>query len=228
MRLLNVETLKLETFQSSRYSSDVPKYAILSHTWGENEILFCHIESLNKSQLENMKSYSKVRSSCFQARMDGFTHIWIDSCCIERSSSAELSEAINSMWAWYRESAVCYVFLADVKKGDEQALCKSRWFSRGWTLQELIAPESVRFFDKDWQEINNRLDMSPLLSKITGIEQLVLSRHVGKHDPETLMDGPDCVVCGQDMRLEVIMQDISVATKMSWSSQRNTTRDEDS
>ncbi|KAI0150144.1 HET-domain-containing protein [Xylariaceae sp. FL1272] len=206
MRLLHVRTLELEDFLSAKGR---PKYAILSHTWHEGEVLFAHVESLRHTELEKLKGFAKVKASCTQAQSDGYEYIWIDTCCIDKSSSAELSEAINSMWAWYRESDVCYAFLADVNKGDEKSVRRSRWFQRGWTLQELIAPERLRFFDKNWSEMDDRIRMAPLLSQITGIDQDVLSRnHRRGH-------------------IHAILRKTSVSIKMSWSAHRETTRGED-
>ena len=90
------------------------------------------------------------------ARDAGYEYIWIDSCCINKDSSSELSEAINSMYRWYSISAECYTYLADVPLGENlgeegSAFRSSRWFKRGWTPQELIniAPFSVTFLASD-------------------------------------------------------------------------------
>lgn len=224
MRLLNVKTLKLEP------PTDRPKYpyAILSHTWENEEVLFHHIENLDRAALEKLQGWPKVKASCAQAEKDGYQYIWNDTCCIDKSSSAELSEAINSMWRFYRESDVCYGFLADVKKDDPETIRKSRWFKRGWTLQELIAPDRLRFFDANWIEMDDRVKMTPLLSEITGIDPAVLSRnhgsgHTHEIQPRTLL----CVVCGNPTSIEEILRRTSVAARMSWCAARETTRDED-
>ncbi len=164
---------------------DIPQYAILSHTWGDEEIshhdwLFL-LESSgaaeSKTLVENQKStekvhrlrgkagYRKIIECCQIALRQGFVYVWIDTCCIDKSSSAELSEAINSMFQWYQQSEVCYAYLSDViiqpgtkaiiDQGNgitdlhqdvKNAFAESRWFSRGWTLQELIGPQEVRFY----------------------------------------------------------------------------------
>lgn len=142
MRLLDTRTLKL------RDSLDIKKgtkYAILSHTWLKNEVLFHHIQDLERPVLEKMDGFAKVKDSCARARADGYDYIWIDTCCIDKSSSAELSEAINSMWTWYRQADICYGLLSDVKNNQPNSINKSRWFKRGWTLQELIAPDNFKF-----------------------------------------------------------------------------------
>ncbi|KAI3321797.1 HET-domain-containing protein [Xylariaceae sp. AK1471] len=219
MRLLNVKTFKLEDSLSIKKRK---KYAILSHTWLEEEVLFNHIENLERSALEKLKGFTKVKDSCARAQADGYEYIWIDTCCIDKSSSAELSEAINSMWAWYRESDVCYGFLSDVEGNETKSLYKSRWFKRGWTLQELIAPVNFKF------ELGKREQMAGLVSDITGIDENVLSRnqktrHVHDIEPKSSL----CAVCGFPESIDEILRNISVASKMSWSAKRETTRGED-
>jgi len=150
MRLLNVHTLRLREFNGS-----IPLYAILSHTWEVEEVTFNDMEDL--SQASSKKGYSKIMGCCAQAIKDYINWVWIDTCCIDKSSSAELSEAINSMYAWYSRAEVCYTFLADVDPcaiGEE--IGESRWFTRGWTLQELLAPVSVEFYGKDWTFLGNK------------------------------------------------------------------------
>jgi hypothetical protein len=130
MRLLHVTDLYLKEF-----FNDFPPYAILSHTWEEEEVLF---QDVQNSTATKRKGYAKVRGCCDLAAEIGYEWVWIDTCCIDKSSSAELSEAINSMFAWYRDSMICIVYLADVKeyftsKGQEtSALSATRWLTRGW------------------------------------------------------------------------------------------------
>ena len=114
-----------------------------------------------------MAGYSKITGCCRQARLDGWEYAWVDSCCIDKSSSAELSEAINSMFKWYQDAQVCYAYLSDVEERSEFA--KSQWFTRGWTLQELLAPEFLIFYDKDWREIDTKLRLLRKIQSVTGI-----------------------------------------------------------
>ncbi len=149
----------------------------------------------------------KVRMACAVARADGYRYIWIDSCCIDKTSSAELSEAINSMYRWYGKAAICYAFLADVPHDDRphattSKFRRSRWFTRGWTLQELIAPRNLLFMSREWSVMGSKQELSPLLEEITGIDVEVLK---------------------QQKRLD----EVSVARRMSWASRRETTRVED-
>lgn len=136
MRLLDSTTLQLKEFPGSA----IPQYAILSHTWGDEEILFADVEN---GTARRKRGYRKLVNCCKRAKMDGYQWVWIDTCCIDKSSSAELSEAINSMFRWYQNSQICYAYLADVKsRSTSQDILdqfkSSRWLTRGWTLQELI------------------------------------------------------------------------------------------
>src|SRR5450432_838940 len=134
------------------FADKIPqKYAILSHIWEAEEVTF---EDLQNGTGTKKAGYNKIRFCGEQARRDSLQYFWVDTCCIDKSSSAELQEAINSMFRWYHNAGKCYVYLSDVSisgsiKNDqfsqwtwEPAFRKSRWFARGWTLQELIAPAS--------------------------------------------------------------------------------------
>ncbi|KAH7926856.1 HET-domain-containing protein [Leucogyrophana mollusca] len=198
MRLLNTRTLILEEPQHG------PEYAILSHVWGDNEVTF---RDISRPHAIRMKGYAKIEHSCAQALADGYEYIWIDTCCIDKSSSAELSEAINSMYRWYEEAVVCYAYLEDVRSDEDPAAERSRfrrskWFTRGWTLQEAIAPRRVIFFAGDWVKIGTRFSLIHVIAEITGVDEQVL-----------LAARP--------------LTDVSVAKKMSWASWRETTRLED-
>ena len=213
MRLLNTTTLQLETFASERTR---PAYAILSHTWGNEEVLFEDLKAGAADPLNTRKiDHAKVTASCREARRNGYAYIWIDTCCIDKSSSAELSEAINSMFKWYTAAAVCYVYLIDVfhnqlEDPEKKHLEHSRWFKRGWTLQELIAPSHVQFFDKDWFPIGTRESLAARISDITKIELQLLSR---SGDSEG--------------SLRIGLAATTIATRMSWAAGRETTREED-
>ena len=257
MRLLNVISRRLEDF----FNKPVPEYAILSHTWGENEIVYQdfqqndHLLRLlrevqflslsltqlsqkpalsqsrirNETTLDSLKPHStpsryvKIDGCCAQAIKDGCPYVWIDTICIDKSNSAELSEAINSMYKWYANASVCYVYLSDVRSTfdpqDELGSAdfrKSRWFTRGWTLQELLAPSLLVFFTSSWSKIA-MLDKQPwswsagdrpddlvfsLLTTITKIPRVYLN--FGKR-----------------------LQDAPVCQRMAWAAHRKTTRPED-
>ncbi|KAK5315265.1 hypothetical protein LTR21_001854 [Exophiala xenobiotica] len=201
MRLLHTKNLTLEEFGDQ----DIPLYAILSHTWGKEEI---SLQDLETGNLESRQGFNKLKMTCCRAATDGFDYVWIDTCCIDKRSSAELSEAINSMYRWYQNATVCYAYLEDVYSDPEKnpeamdnELRRSRWFRRGWTLQELIAPSVLIFFNQTWQKLGTKISMAVSISSFTHIPQLIL--------------------LGGDLDQE------SVATRMSWASTRKTTRVED-
>ena len=154
MRLLRVEDdgeFSLVEF----VGKNIPRYAVLSHTWGADheEVAFKDIvDGTGKIKA----GYSKIRFCGKQAADDGLQFFWVDTCCIDKLSSAELTEAINSMFRWYQGATKCYVYLSDVSVGDDEfsrrwkpAFKKSKWFTRGWTLQELITLILVEFFSKE-------------------------------------------------------------------------------
>ncbi|RYC54116.1 hypothetical protein CHU98_g12092 [Xylaria longipes] len=107
MRLINTGSLDLEEF----FGSAIPKYAILSHTWENDEVAL--EDWHNRSSAVKKTGYKKILSACYQARRDNLEYLWVDTNCIDKKSSAELTEAINSMFAWYQNSQRCYVYLAD-------------------------------------------------------------------------------------------------------------------
>jgi hypothetical protein len=119
MKLLNVRTLKVEDHFRS-----IPPYAILSHTWGDEEVSY---QDMQSGSAEHMKGFRKVEYTCKQALEDGIFHVWIDTCCIDKTSSSELSEAINSMFRWYHHASVCYAYLSDVFSDNSLFRPPTRW-----------------------------------------------------------------------------------------------------
>jgi hypothetical protein len=110
-------------------------YAILSHTWGEEEVSFQDMQSLSKAKTRT--GFAKIQKCCKMAASRGLDYAWVDTCCIDKTSSAELQEAINSMFRWYQNADICYAYLADVRDElspaeREQAFRNSKWFKRGW------------------------------------------------------------------------------------------------
>jgi hypothetical protein len=187
MYLINAKTLELENFVGTP-----PEYAILSHTWGDNEVSHSDFQDTTKRQ--HQPGFKKIELTCRQAQRDGFEYAWVDTCCINKSSSAELSEAINSMFKWYRDAQKCYAYLEDapqvllgllnIESGGEveglvaddlaSAFRNCKWFTRGWTLQELIAPRKLTFYGPGWVSIGEKDDLSQILESITGIDRSVL------------------------------------------------------
>ncbi|KAF1974055.1 HET-domain-containing protein [Bimuria novae-zelandiae CBS 107.79] len=164
-------------------SSDVPAYAILSHTWEEEEVLFQDMEAnADMSKTVSKAGWRKIEFCARQAAADGLRYFWIDTCCIDKKNAVELSAAINSMFRWYQNATRCYVYLSDVLKAigvDREIAWKdafrtSRWFTRGWTLQELIAPRLVDFFSLEGERLGSKLLLETEIHEITGIAKSAL------------------------------------------------------
>ena len=166
MYVINVQSMKTEFFQTEQEV----EYVILSHRWQEDEVLFHDLQSGHAHQ---KSGFAKLESFCKQAAAAGFTYAWCDMCCIDKSSSSELSESINSMFRWYQNAAVCYAHLTDVTTtsidDSTSDFRGSEWFRRGWCLQELLAPRTVEFFNRDWKSLGTKAEFSQLISDITGI-----------------------------------------------------------
>ncbi|KAL4953709.1 hypothetical protein BDW69DRAFT_184217 [Aspergillus filifer] len=173
MRLLDATTFELVEFLPGQ----LPPYAILSHTWETDEILF---EDLIRGIASSKPGFEKLHRAGTQAIHDGLNYIWIDSCCVNKDSSSELSESINTM----------------------EGLTSCRWFTRGWALQELLAPADVLFFSRNWVALGSKTDLCEPISNITGIDIVYLC---GYRDLESA----------------------SIAQRMSWAANRETTRPED-
>ena len=229
MRLINVKAL-LEREESMKKGERVDrwakvlefcddeatKYAILSHRWIGQEVECDEILELAKmnvwmrEKIRRCEGYRKILDSCKQARKDGYEWLWVDTRCIDKRSSAELSEAINSMYRWYEYAQVCYAYLHDVldssfpvaRNDKKYANGWPEWFSRGWTLQEMIAPSNLQFFNKTWQVIGDKRTLARTLKKITGVPQHILR--------DGLYGDRPCI-----------------AQIMSWAANRTTTRVED-
>lgn len=206
MRLL--QALGEDDFSLVEIYNNIPPYAILSHTWGadDDEVTFKDIYK-KKGKGKDKPGYAKLRFCAAQAKRDGIQYFWIDTCCIDKSSSTELSEAINSMFKWYQNSSKCYVYLSDVshKSTDRilipTSIIKSRWFTRGWTLQELLAPEKVHFFSMEGRHLGDKTS-------------LVHPIHIATRIPAPVLRG-------------FALGFISDEEKFSWAEGRQTKREED-
>jgi hypothetical protein len=192
---------------------DIPPYAILSHTWIEDEENEVQFNDLETPASRSKVGYRKIEFCTNQAALDGLQHSWVDTCCIDQFNSVELSEAINSMFRWYRNAAKCYVFLSDVSAPRTEqfgepskeiwisAFRVSRWFTRGWTLQELIAPASVEFFSCEGAWLGDKKSLEQEIHAITDVP-------IG-----ALRGAP--------------LSEYTVSERISWIARRNTKRDED-
>jgi hypothetical protein len=169
----------------------IPRYAILSHTWGEDvdEVTFADLvqgDGKDKPGYKEKLGYKKIRFCGEQTQQDGLQYFWVDTCCIDKTDKAELSLAIQSMFRWYQNATKCYVYLSDLstrkRKLDDMltqftwkpAFRSSRWFTRGWTLQELLAPSIVKFFSQEWVKLGDKMSLKSMISKITGIPHQAL------------------------------------------------------
>jgi hypothetical protein len=209
MRLLKLDDgrFSLKWFPKDK----IPPYAILSHTWGRGENDEVTFKDLIDGTADNKRGFQKLQFCGNQAKADGLHYFWVDTCCIDKSNSTELQTAINSMFHWYQNAARCYVYLSDVsvhtQDGQsrhvewESAFRNSRWFTRGWTLQELLAPEIVEFYSRDHVRLGDKRSLEQQIHEITGITVEALQ---GRH------------LC-----------DFSVEERLRWGQKRQTTEDED-
>ena len=232
MRLLRTGPYKpgCEKFKLiEKFGSQIPPYAILSHRCGDDDVHYedvrdpstyerrlyvnnsgMTLEDIRDQSVRERKGYSKVVGAMRQAASNGYEYIWIDTCCIDKSNSAELSEGINSMYAWYQKAEICYVILDEVPGRDaanfETEFKACDWFERGWTLQELLVPKDVIFFGRlskgTWNMLGNRRSLQDLISSRTGI-------------PTEYLAGPGN------------LRTANIAQKMSWVAERKTTKPED-
>lgn len=201
MYLLNTSTLKLERFPGE---SRKPKYAILSHRWGSDHDEASFQDVSNGNHLHK-RGWKKIASACDVARAQGHQYLWADTCCINKvpENNKEQTDAINSMYDWYGASEVCYAYLEDVVDvNDEDLLKKSQWFERGWTLQEMLAPEELIFFSQDWKISVDRFDVPDVMNRVAGVQ--------GGHWFASKDD-----------------DSYTIEEVMSWASRRKTTKPED-
>ncbi|KAH7382109.1 hypothetical protein BKA64DRAFT_747820 [Cadophora sp. MPI-SDFR-AT-0126] len=208
MRLLYFKddgTLTFTDFQRQK----PPPYAILSHTWSEEEVTF---QDLSYGISSSLAGFKKIAFCGEQAAKDGLKYFWVDTCCIDKNNLPELTRSINSMFRWYRNASKCYVYVSDVPllqfsngiEGDSfcmDAFWNSRWFKRGWTLQELIAPKSVEFFSEAGQLLGDKVSLEKAITEITGIP------------PDALQGRP--------------LSEFTVEERFAWANGRETTEEED-
>lgn len=193
MRLIRIDSYEFSEYPDERQA---PRYGILSHRWQEEEVTY---QDMLSGKCKSMLGFTKITAFCRTCAVDGLSHAWVDTCCIDKNSSAELSEAIDSMYRWYQNATKCYVFLSDVQKLSD--LARSEWFDRGWTLQELIAPNDVQLYNRYWDSLGSKAEHRELIETVTKI--------------------PQDVLYGESPF------NYSIAQRMSWAALRKTTRIED-
>ncbi|KAK4907126.1 hypothetical protein LTR49_023821 [Elasticomyces elasticus] len=222
-RPLRIEMRLIHTrdYTRKRFGSPPAKYAVLSHRWyaDEKEVDYQKFSSEDLTdKTQETDGLNKIRNACIKADEAELDWLWIDSCCIDKTSSTELNESLRSMFRWYRQATICLTYLADVKvseslpttfrllkpvkRDDDSIRTNSEWFERGWTLQELLAPTHMMFYDKQWKKIGTKKDLVEDLEKITSIS-------------ESYILNPDTIRAA------------SVAMKLSWARDRMTTQEED-
>ena len=232
MRLINIDAFlqNEQLFHSGRRverrtkvlefrDDEATKYAILSHRWidptevdYEEMVDLARMGTEERDEIRYRQGYKKIVDTCVHAKQDGYEWVWIDTCCIDKRSSAELSEAINSMYRWYANAKICYAYLHDVDgpsfptEEDKEKYHKSNgwpeWFSRGWTLQEMIAPQNLQFFNKHWKLIGDKKMHAWTLETITRVPKHILADGLEGNRP-------------------------CVSQIISWAANRTTTRVED-
>lgn len=205
LRRLDCGDFELAPFDDEQ----LPPYAILSHTWTEGQEV--SYNDLLAGAGKDKTGYAKIHFCAEQAARDELEYFWVDTCCIDKTNSTELAEALNSMFRWYRDSQKCYVYLSDVSigNGDDNQLQhtwgrvfrRSRWFTRGWTLQELVAPRFVFFFSQEGKILGSKETLKQVIHEITDIPITALS------------DSP--------------LTDFSIEERLRWAKNRNTKRSED-
>jgi hypothetical protein len=210
MRLLYIRSDGKLRWTKDLIGDKIPPYAILSHTWKEGqEVTFADLKDIDSAvdaDTQIKEGYQKIRFCAQQAERDGLDYFWVDTCCIDKANNTELSKAINSMFRWYQNARRCYVFLSDVKNDaleddGESVFRQSRWFKRGWTLQELLAPRSVEFFSKEGVRLGDKESLKQTIHEITGIPLKAL--------------------------LWSELSEFDVAERFSWAADRQTTEEED-
>jgi heterokaryon incompatibility protein (HET) len=206
MRLINVRTHELQEFDKPPI-----EYSILSHRWIDDQEVRLHDweayvaeQALVSSHTKEKSGFIKIRNACTQAKERGLEWLWADTACIDKRDNSEVGKSINLMFSWYQSASVCFVYLHDVQSGnrlEELTEDKPTWFTRGWTLQELLAPKKVLFFDQAWSFLGDRKVLAEVINKFTGI--------------------PVDVLCGRDIR------SYSYADRLSWAKGRQTKEPED-
>jgi hypothetical protein len=210
MRLLKVEGPG--EFSLVQVASHTDRsYAILSHTWTDGQE--ATYQDLISGTGNGKSGYDKIKFCGERAAKDGLRYFWVDTCCIDKLDTDELTTAINSMFRWYRDAKRCYVYLSDVITGNcdadaqarqdlwEVAFRDSRWFTRGWTLQELIAPATVEFFSREGTRLGNKQSLEKSIQEITGIPI------------QALRGNP--------------FSDFNITERIRWAAGRQTTKEED-
>ncbi|KAF9472272.1 hypothetical protein BDN70DRAFT_998245 [Pholiota conissans] len=185
----------------------VTEYAILSHTWLRSEPGEITYDLWRKRDFDLLHpGYRKlVQFSRATLEDHGMTLGWMDTVCIDKSSSSELDESIRSMYKWYEDSSICITYLAESSSITDMA--NDSWFTRGWTLQELIAPYTLKFYDRNWNQLTSSSNDKS---------------HEGVQDQIKLATS----ITTGELALHY-MPNHPISRRMQWAAKRRVTRDED-
>ncbi|KAI5989363.1 hypothetical protein EDD15DRAFT_1321540 [Pisolithus albus] len=183
------------------------QFVTFSHRWGEGEPLLRDVKGHSIYGMPTEGGFGKLQAFCLRACEQGYLWAWSDTCCIDKDSSAELQEAIGSMFGWYRRSALTIVYLSDIP--NTRSFGASEWFRRGWTLQELLAPQTILFYTQDWSLYKNHVGSNHKVNANV-IEELERATGI---DPRFLIEFSP----GMD----------DARSRLQWASRRHTTRPED-
>ena len=208
IRLLHAESYTFPNEEGLR-QQQTPPYVIISHSWGDQEVLYDDMpefkEKLKKSHAWKANSAAKITGACkkvLEHDKGQIKHVWLDTVCINKKDPAEVSTSINSMYRWYKNAEVCFAYLHDYSSKGLAKFTGSRWFTRGWTLQELVAPKRMMFFDKDWELVGDKGSLQSVLTSRTKIDRNFLLQYDS-------------------------ISRASISQRMSWFSGRETTVPED-
>ncbi|KAG0701294.1 hypothetical protein DFH29DRAFT_852779 [Suillus ampliporus] len=199
--------------QTEPIEEAVAKYfnwVMLSHKWESKEPLMHDIHDKVVYDLDPGGTVVKLQTFCKVTRDAGHRRAWSDTCCTDQNNNVELQRSVNSMFVWYRNSALTIVYLSDVPPSSKSgALADSTWNTRGWTIQEFLAPNVVLFYQVDWNPYLN--DSSPDHKESVAIMQELKDA--------TCIDAQALVAFRPGMR--------GARQKLQWASTRVTTLQED-
>jgi hypothetical protein len=185
-RLIDAHSFTLVEFEESE---EIPPYAILSHRWiyqgGQlEEVTYREFQNIGDTVMQK-SGYAKIEATCHRALQDGLQYVWVDTCCVKQGDHDDVARNIRSMFPYYQNAYICYVYLVDVCLQDDawrSRFTHSEWFQRGWTLQELLAPGTVDFFDREWNYIGSKLDLKDIIAHVTTIPADIISGEQSIHD----------------------------------------------
>ncbi|KAF8961870.1 hypothetical protein BDZ97DRAFT_1733502 [Flammula alnicola] len=190
------------------------RYAILSHTWLEDEVTF---EDWKLGRNLSGPGYEKLQRFCQVAAAEYEVSLgWMDTICINKDSTSELDESIRSMYRWYENSFICLTYLANTTSLDDMP--DDRWFTRGWTLQELLSPQRIKFYGKTW---------TPLTAKEIDNDKPSYSVGATPAPIHRVIEKATGITYSEMVFFKPGLQGGEISRRMVWAAKRTTTRGED-